>query len=214
MRLPGRPFLATTDIDPALELPEDRRWAAGVYGKVREHSNALRTSVCETLVMLSVHGSGLFRDRVPEVGASVAALVQGLLDPFTSDKLRSQDRDLPGYAEAAPNEFLALLEEDLAQPQPVLLALLKPASAGLFHSPERTGVLWALERLAWKPHTFPRVVNILARLSQTKIDDNWANKPIGSLSAIFRSWMPQTAASVADRNRALETLCRRFPDVG
>ncbi len=203
-----------SESDPALELPEDRRWAAGVYRKVREHSGALRTGVCETLVMLSVHGNGLLRDRVPDVGASVAALVQRLLDPFTSDNLRSHDRDLPGYAEAAPNEFLTLLEKDLARPQPVLLALLKPASSSLFDSPARTGVLWALERLAWNPQIFPRVVYVLAGLSQTKIDDNWVNKPIGSLSAIFRSWMPQTAASVADRIRALETLCHRFPDIG
>ena len=204
-----------SESDPALDLPDDRRRWAALYGKVREHSSALRNGVCETLVLLSVHGAALLRDGLGiDPAALVAALVKRLLSPLTSDTLRSQDRDLPGYAEAAPDEFLALLEADLVRPNPALEELLTPVGHGPFEHPWRTGLLWALERLAWNPQTFPRSVNILARLSQTKIDDNWANKPIGSLSAIFRSWMPQTAASVADRNRALETLCHRFPDVG
>ena len=204
-----------SETDPALDLPLDRRWAASLYGKLREHSGALRTGICETLVMLSVHGNALFRDRLGiDVAARVAALVRLLLTPFTSEKLQSHDSDLPGYAEAAPDQFLKLLEGDLVSSKPVLPAVLQPARAGVFDRPSRTGILWALERLAWNPHTFPRVVRILARLSQTKIDDNWANTPIGSLSAIFRARSPQTAASLDDRVRALEALCEDFPDVG
>ena len=204
-----------SETDPALALPDDQRWAAGLYGKVREHSNALRTGVCETLVMLAVHGNTLFRDRLGiDVEVCVAGLVKRLLDPFTSEKLLSHDRDLPGYAEAAPGEFLTLLEEDLGRPTPVLQELLKPAGAGVFDSPVRIGVLWALERLAWNPRTFPRVVRILARLSKTRIDDNWMNKPMNSLSAVFRSWLPQTAAPLDDRVKALEMLCQRFPEIG
>jgi hypothetical protein len=50
-------------------------------------------------------------------------------------------------------------------------------------------------------------------MSMIRIDDNWVNKPIESLSAIYRAWMPQTAARVADRIRSLEVLARRFPDI-
>ena len=204
-----------SESDPALELPENQQWAAGLYGKVREHSNALRTGVCETLVMLSVHGTALFRKRLgADVGEDVAALVNRLLTPFTSDNLRSNNDDLPGYAEAAPNEFLTLLEKDLRRRKPVLKELLKPVGPGVFEHPWRTGILWALERLAWNPQTLMRVVVILASLSQTKIDDNWVNKPIRSLSTILHSGVPQTAAPLDDRIRALETLCRRFPDIG
>lgn len=204
-----------SESDPALELPEDKRWAAGLYGKVREHSGALRTGICETLILLVVHGNARFRERLGiDVAARVAMLVKRLLTPLTSDKLRSHDRELPGYAEAAPDEFLSLLEEDLARRTPILRTLLKPADAGIFDSPARTGVLWALERLAWNSRTLPRVVSILARLSQTKIDDNWMNKPGKSLSAVFLSWLPQTAAPLDDRIKTLETLCRCFPDIG
>ena len=204
-----------SESDPALKLPEDQRWAAGLYGKVRQHSRALRIGVCETLVLLAVHGNDLFRERLGiDVAARVVDLVKSLLTPLTSDKLRSHDKDLPGYAEVAPDQFVALLEEDLGRPKPALLSLLTPTDAGLFSHPARTGVLWALERLAWNPQTFPRVVHILARFSQTEINDNWFNKPINSLSAVFRSWLPQTAASLDDRIKALEALCACCPDVG
>ncbi len=204
-----------SESDPALDLPEDQRWAAGIYGKLRDHSPALREGICETLVILSVHGNNLFRDRLGmEVEDRVSLLIRRLLTPLTLDKLMSHDRDLPRYAEAAPDEFLRLLETDLKQPEPVVLGLLKPASTGIFGGCPRTGLLWALECLAWKPQNLTRVSAVLAQLSKTKINDNWANKPIGSLAAIYRSWMPQTAASLEERSKALEMLAKRYPDVG
>lgn len=203
-----------SETDPALELPEDQRWAAGVYGKVRNHSGALREGVCETLVILAVHGNNLFKQRLGlDVEAEISLLIRRLLTPLTLEKFLSHDNELPRYAEAAPGAFLTLLELDLKRPDPVVLGLLKPASTGLFNRCPRTGLLWALECLAWKPEDLPRVLAILGRLSCKRIDDNWANKPIASLSAIFRCWMPQTSASLDGRIKALKLLADRFPDV-
>jgi addiction module HigA family antidote len=204
-----------SESDPALELPEEDRWAAALYGKKRDHSGALREGICETLVILSVHGNNLFQNRFGiDIEARVAVLICKLLKPLTLEKLLSHDHDLPRYAEAAPDEFLRIVEEDLRRNDPVVFGLLKPVNSSSFGaSPSRTGLLWALECLAWKPQNLPRVSAILAQLSQPKIDDNWMNKPDASLQAIFRSWMPQTAASVEQRIKALETLIRRFPDV-
>jgi addiction module HigA family antidote len=204
-----------SESDPSLELPEDDRWAAALYGKKRDHSGALREGVCETLVILSVHGNGLFQQRLGiDVESRVAVLIRKLLTPLTLEKLLSQDRDLPRYAEAAPEEFLRIIEEDLRRNDPVVHGLLKPVDRGsIWASPSRTGLLWALECLAWKPQTFPRVARVLAQLSRPKIDDNWINKPDASLQAIFRSWMPQTAVPVEQRIKALDMLARSFPDV-
>ena len=202
-----------SESDPALDLPEDQRWAAGLYGKVRDHSAALREGICETLVLLSVHGNNLFQSRLGiNVEVRVSSLIYKLLAPLTLDKLLSHNKDLPRYAEAAPDEFLKLLEEDLREPQPIVLGLLKPVDSGPFSRPSRSGLLWALECLAWKH--LGRVSLILAHLSVTVIDDNWTNKPIASLQAIYRSWMPQTAASLEERMQALDTLIERFPDIG
>ena len=202
-----------SEADPAINLPDEQRWAAGLYGKVRDHSAALREGVCETLVILSVHGNNLFRNRLGiDVEARVSSLIHRLLTPLTLEKLLSHNNDLPRYAEAAPDTFMSLLETDLQQTNPVVLGLLKPVASGSLSQPPRTGLLWALECLAWKH--IGRLSAILARMSSTVIDDNWVNKPIASLGAVYRSWMPQTAASVEERMTTLEILTKRFPDIG
>ncbi|MGC4054933.1 MAG: HigA family addiction module antitoxin [Paludibaculum sp.] len=207
--------IVLSEKDPALDLPEENRAFASLYGKSREHSSALREGICETLVLLAVHGNGLFEKRLGmNVSAQVDALICRLLTPLTPEKLLSQTGNLPLYAEAAPQEFLRIIEDDLKSSDPQVDVLMKPADTGLFGSCPRTGLLWALETLAWKPDQLPRVSMILARLSERKIDDNWANTPENSLQAIFRSWMPQTAANLDERERALEALASKFPVVG
>lgn len=204
-----------SESNPALELPEKDRWAAALYEKTRNHSDALRKGICETLVILSVHGNNLFYRRLGiDIESRVTILVRKLLTPLTLKKLLSHDRDLPLYAEAAPSEFLKIIENDLRCENPIVLGLLKPVDSSLFGaSPSRTGLLWGLECLAWKPQNLLRVALILARLSQPKINDNWVNKPDASLKAIFRSWMPQTAASVEQRYKVLKKLTERHPSI-
>jgi addiction module HigA family antidote len=198
--------------DPALELPEDDRWAANLYGKSRDHSRVLRDGICETLVLLAVHGNHLFEHRFGlNVKAQVDTLVRHLLLPLNRETWESQQADLPGYAEAAPEVFLDILEADLTSSDPQVLALLGPAGSGIFGRCARSGLLWALEILAWDPARVLRVARLLARLSEPKIEDNWVNKPENSLASIFRSWVPQTAASVEDRCKMLEVLAREYP---
>ena len=201
--------------DPALELPSSERWKAAVLGKIREHSAALRSGIRETLVLLSIHGNALLSDRLGiDVKAKVSALVKRLLTSRTGKGLESHNDDLPDFAEAAPDTFLELLREDLQQPESEVRSLLRPTANGFSNIPSRTGLLWALERLAWHPDRLLPVVLILAALSRTKIDDNWQNRPDQSLQRIFHAWLPQTAASVDERLAALKKVCTQFPEVG
>ena len=199
--------IVLSEKDPALELPEDKRAFANIYGKSRDHSKALSDGISETLVLLAVHGNDLFAKRLGvDVRALVETLIRRLLTPLTPEKLLSQTDNIPLYAEAAPQEFLRIIEEDLKSADPQVHSLLKPADTGVFGRCPRTGLLWALENLAWKADQLPRVTFILAKLAEQKINDNWVNKPDHSLQAIFRSWMPQTAATIDDRQKALEAL--------
>ena len=200
--------------DPALDLDEDQRWATSIHGKTREFSIAFREGISETLVLLAVHGGNLFKNRLG-VDAEIQAVgvVRDLLTPLTTRILEANDRDLPTYAEAAPDEFLSILERDLRTEKPTVLGLLRPAGAGMFGRPSRTGLLWALEGLSWSPDTLPRAVFILARLAQVEISDNWINKPTHSLESIFRAWMPQTAASHEARVDLMKKLAEKFPAV-
>lgn len=202
--------------DPALDLDEDQRWAASIHGKTREFSSIFREGISETLVLLAVHGGQLFKGRLGiDIETEVVRVVRELLStPLTTRILEANDRDLPTYAEAAPNEFLSIIERDLKSENPAVLGLLRPVNASVFgSSPSRTGLLWALEGLSWNPVTLPRAAIILARLAQVEINDNWANKPTNSLASIFRAWMPQTAANNQQRVDLLKKLAEKFPDV-
>jgi hypothetical protein len=202
--------------DPALDLAEDQRWAASIHGKTREFSSTFREGISETLVLLAVHGGNLFKSRLGfDTEIEAVRVVRDLLPtPLTTRALEANDRDLPTYAEAAPDEFLSILERDLKTDDPAVLDLLRPASTGVFgRSPSRTGLMWALEGLSWNPATFPRAASILARLAQVEINDNWVNKPTHSLDSIFRAWMPQTAANHQQRVELMKRLAQKFPDV-
>ena len=204
-----------SETDPALDLPEDKRWLSILYNKVREHSSMLRSGVRDTLTFLAVRGNELFEDRLGvDVESEVSALVKRLLTPLTGEKLESYDGDLPDFAEAAPSVFLDILQKDLQRAEPALQSLLRPAAGGLFSSLPRTGLLWALERSAWYPEHLGGVINILAELSHTTIDDNWVNKPVTSLASIFHAWFPQTSVPAKERILLLQQLCKKFPDVG
>jgi len=215
-----RDFILAAEIvlseeDPALDLPEDQRAFANLYGKSREHSGVLRNGICETLVLLAVHGNSIFGKRLGiNIEVEVDQLIRRLLTPLTPKKLLSQMGNMPLYAEAAPQEFLRIIREDLDTADPQVYSLMTPADGGVFGSCPRTGLLWALENLAWNADTLPRVCLILAELSERKIKDNWVNKPEHSLQAIFRCWMPQTAASHEVREKTLELLIQKFKAIG
>lgn len=202
--------------DPSLDLEEEERWAASIHGKTREFSSTFRRGISETLVLLAIHGQQLFdRHLGVQTNAEVVRTVRELLPtPLTTRNLEANDRDLATYAEAAPDEFLSIIERDLNTESPAVFGLLRPVNSGVFgSSPSRTGLLWALEGLSWAPNTLPRATFILARLAQIEINDNWVNKPAHSLESIFRSWMPQTAANIQDRIALMKKLAERFPDV-
>lgn len=202
--------------DPALDLAKEERWAASIHGKTREFSAEFREGISETLVLLAVDGGALFKGRLGvDTAVEAVQVVRELLpSPLTTRVLEANDRDLPTYAEAAPDEFLSILERDLNSEDPSVLGLLRPADPGVFgSSPRRTGLMWALEGLSWSPETVLRAASILACLAKVEINDNWVNKPAHSLESIFRAWMPQTAASHEQRVAMIQKLAKKYPDV-
>jgi hypothetical protein len=96
---------------------------------LHRHSSLLRETLCETLVLLSVHGNELFRERLGlDVEGQVNEVIRDLLTPVDPTNWQSQQHDLPRYAEAAPNVFLDVLEEDLRSDDPKVYALMAPLS--------------------------------------------------------------------------------------
>ncbi|AGA90173.1 hypothetical protein Thimo_1379 [Thioflavicoccus mobilis 8321] len=203
--------------DPVLELEADKRWMAGVYGKVREESGLLFRSVLDALVKLAVRGRDYEGLATLDVDARVERLVDRLLQDADATRWLSLASHLSPLAEAAPGTFLNAVEASLRRPDTPVLILFdesvsadSPLSGGAWYYAD---LLWALESLAWLPSWMPRVAKLLARMSHVELPDNWCNRPFNSLLGIFRSWMPQTAATLDQRIAVLDRLIAGEPEI-
>lgn len=200
--------------DPQLELPDEQRYAAAVYGKVHPYSGLLFESVCDALMKLAVRGPEQPGLQALGIEARVGRLVHELLDNAEMLRWLSLASYLPTLAEAAPTAFLNAVEKSLRLSNaPVTQLLAESSTTGIGGRCWHAGLLWALETLAWAPQQFARVALVLAQLSHVPIKGNWGNKPSGSLFGLFRSWLPQTAAGVRDRIQVLDLLIKKEPDV-
>lgn len=204
-------------VDPAFDLPADQRWMAAALDHIPEHSGLLRDGLVKTLVIMAVHGAEepsptfLARDTSEKI-------VRELLEAANSDwrLWGSLSGHLSALAEAAPECFLEAVEDGLREPEPVLRKLFDPDGDPMLGSHLHTGLLRALEVLAWSPDHVGRVVSILARLdlvdpeSELRLKDGArsrvVHRPLGVLKAIFRSWLPETSATLEERLVALNRL--------
>lgn len=179
------------------------------------YSSFVRESICETLVLLSLHCKTLFGGRFSfPVNEHANELVRELLLPLSLESLRTQCRLLAFYAEATPQTLLSLIEDDLSSPSSVILALFQPSKDLSITYLPLTELCHSLEVLAWDPNLFCRVVRILSQIAGFEFQEHWGNTFITSLTAIFSPWMPQTAASDFQRKCEFQKLVKEYPEVG
>jgi len=122
-------------------------------------------------------------------------------DPRLLTSLRNE---LPLLAEAAPDPLLSALEQSLGGDGDLIRPIFNEQAGWIFPTSKHTGVLWALETLAWDPVYFRRAVLVLARLVAIDPGGRLGNRPFQSLTEIFVLWNPNTNASSAQRLNALD----------
>jgi hypothetical protein len=120
---------------------------------------------------------------------------------------------LPNLAEASPNEFLDAVEKALSLKPSPFDELFAQESNGVFSRNYLSGLLWALEDLAWEEQYLVRVCVVLGELASHDTGGQWNNRPSNSLSTILLPWLPQTLASVDKREVAVRTLLNEWPDI-
>ena len=201
--------------DPQFDLPLEERWRAGVHGQVPAHSSGLCEGLAVTLAIMGARGEVLTVAGGVTLRQQAESIVSELLDRANQDTRLwlSLSHVLPLLAEAAPDVFLEAVEDGLDGDNPVVMELFVEAPSPLFGSANHTGLLWALESLAWSPDHLARAALVLATLACLDPGGQWANRPAASLRAIFLPWLPQTTARVAKRLCVIDQLRERTPDV-
>ena len=202
--------------DPQFDLPKEERYAAGIHGKRLEHSNHLRKGLVETLALLGCRPNVLSLCTLGKPEATALRVVRELLSEATWDRWASLDPHLPLLAEAAPDEFLDAVESALndLDDTPFREIFAQEGGGSLGGWNYMSGLLWALETLAWEPDHLSRVAVILSDIASFDPGGNWANRPANSFTTIFLPWHFQTTAPFEKREAAIKTVIGEHPDVG
>jgi len=207
--------------DPVRALPPGERIMAGIRGIRRPHSATVRRGLAEGLALLGAMGS----DTALTDGGTLAAAASRAVDRLVSDaNADSSGRlwgDLAGVlpliAEAAPEEFLRAVTEDVRRDRPVLLSLFQEEDGSdslLGPSSPHPHLLWALETLCWPSEYLPDAALALALLASRDPGGRLANRPIESLASVLCGWVRHTSASLVERIRALDVVFETSGEVG
>ena len=208
-----------SELNPKFELPPEERLMADIYGKVLTRSNWVREGVLEMLALMATRSSEILLSGANRSGEDVANRVVWRLMEQAKDNptlWASLSNKLPLLAEAAPQVLLDAIEDGLAGENPMLISLFQDRSSRSALSSPHTGLLWALELLAFYPDYLSRVALSLARLTRLDPGGNLGNRPKSSLKTIFLWWLyfhPQAKASLADCLHIIDTIYKNEPDI-
>ena len=195
------------------ELPVDERHLAGIQGKGVPHSRPLREGIARTLALMGNQG-----DRAQNVEDVPYRPTMVLRRVLAEDKgweiWATLSRDLATLAEAEPETVLEAIERRLSATPSSFEDLFHQEGDPLFGGAQHTGLLWALERLAWAPEYFSRVAVTLGRLARTDPGGRVSNRPAESLKTMFLPWFRVSEAADTQRLETLRTLLTRVPQEG
>jgi len=202
------------ECDPQFELEPDQRFAAGVYGKALKHSHELRKGLAETLALLGSLPAALTSCSHGKAELTATLAVREILADADSILWGSLNHHLPMLAEAAPDEFLDAVEKATNTNPSPFAGIYAQESVGAMGRNYMTGLLWALETLAWHSDYLTRVIVLLGDLAKMDPGGNWANRPGNSAKDILLPWHPQTCGDISKRKAAVIALLHEQPSVG
>ena len=206
---------ALSEIDPALELPKEKRFFASHYGKEHPLSHNIIAGIVDGLALLGCRGEFFTNTSQNKAEYTALIVVKTVLESASWQHWATLNHFLPVLAEAAPEQFMAQVERELnSRPETYKeIHAQEYNDFGIMGANYLTGLLWALEGLAWKEEYLVRVANILLELAKLDPGGQWANRPDNSLVTIFLSWAPQTLASIEKRKVAIKMMLQSNSDI-
>lgn len=199
--------------DPSFELPTDERYSASIHGKVLEHSPAIRQGIAEGLAILGSRPEVCSNCSQGKVETICILVIREIFSDANWILWGSLNSILPTLSEVNPGEFIDAVEKALRLTPCPFDEIFAQEGNGITGGNYLTGLLWALEGLAWDEQHLVRVCVVLGELASHDPGGRWANRPSNSLATILLPWLPQTLASVDKRKVAIQTLYNEFPDI-
>lgn len=179
-----------------------------------DNSKELRKSIVTSLCWVKMTLPQLVKCNQNKIEASINEFVRNAFaegDWVTWASLRDC---LQEVAELAPDIFLKKVEWCAVYKQQEILRLFPKSNDSFFEPNYITGILWAIEALAWSPVYLISAIGALGALAALPYEKtNWSNTPMNSIVSILLPWHPQTLADSEKRKNALRCLKNDNPEV-
>lgn len=199
--------------NPIIE-PKDKNDFAALYNKKRQFSTWSREGLTQSLILIGRFGEGLNIPNLPNPQLWVDNIILDLLNNASGELWISVDHELPLISEASPISFLKAASNSLSREQPEIMDMFKEVDGFLHSTSHHTGLLWGLEGLAWLPEYLRDVSLILLKLSRLDPGGSLSNRPINSLSEIFKPWHYQTLTPYEERMEVLKYITEKERESG
>lgn len=198
--------------NPVIE-PVDKNSFAAYFNKRKKYSNWSREGLTQTLILVG----RLDGVKIPNLNNPqnwVDNIIFDLLNNASGEMWISVDHELPLISEASPESFLKAVKKSLAKEQPEIMDMFKEEDGFLHKTSHHTGLLWALENLAWLPEYLRDASLVLLKLSRLDPGGSLSNRPLNSISEIFKPWHFQTLASYDERMEILKYITEKEKESG
>lgn len=211
VRIQNLAITVLSEIDPVLDLPANERFYANA---TFQYSAALREGLADGLAIISNFHNACSQCSLGKVEATVNIAVRQMLTSTNWQLWASVDQLLPSLAEAAPKELLAATRAAFESGDHPFNELYAQEEVGVFGRNYTSGLLRALESIAWEENSLVPSCVLLADLASRDPGGKWANRPSSSLADILLPWMPHTLASFNKREAAVKIILDEQPQIG
>lgn len=199
--------------NPNIE-PDDKNSFAASFNRTKKYSNWAREGLTQSLILVGRLGDSIKIPNLNNPQNWVDSIVLDLLYNATREAWVSVDHELPLISEASPESFLKSVNKSLAKEESEIMEMFKEEEGFLHKTSHHTGLLWALENLAWLPEYLRYASLILLKLSRLDPGGTLSNRPSNSIAEIFKPWQYQTLASYHERMEVLKYITEKEKETG
>jgi hypothetical protein len=197
--------------NPVIELAGETNYFPG---RRRKFSAWAREGLAQSLILVGRYGNMLRGAQIRDAQAWVDQIVFSLLDRADGSLWRSLNDALPLLSEASPSSFLQAAAHSLSLQDKPIMHMFREEMEFFTPVSSHTGLLWALEGLAWLPEYLQPSSSLLLQLADLDPGGTLSNRPINSLAEIWKPWRYQTLAPYAERMDTLAHITAQHPKSG
>ncbi|MGG0747253.1 trypsin-like serine protease [Priestia megaterium] len=178
-------------------LPIEEHYRSSLVTKEElEYSSYLKKGIIRSLIALALKKTTNDVDHQKFVDEIIEQIFRQIAK---SSQWFAIAEFLPLMSEASPMVFIDTIEKEVSNPESKMWDLFKNTGDGLFGRNYYTHVLWSLEKLMCLEHIVPRVISVLVKLSERKLNYKIENSPISTLTHALCGWLHEINTSLDEK---------------